>query len=91
MKYLIIPFLAFMLSGCQTTNPTPLDITVTKYQVVMPPDQFLKCNPVILPQEFKTNAEVAKEIAHLYNDERICSNNLKAVRDFLAKAKTDTE
>ena len=88
-KIIVAMFIGLILTGCQTTNP--VDISVTKYQVVTPPDQFLKCNPVQLPKSFKTNADVAKELAHIYQDERICANNAKAVREFLSKAQKDIQ
>jgi hypothetical protein len=89
-KLLMIFMLVIGLSACQTTSG-PVDIRTIQYQVAVPPPALLKCNPVMLPKSFQSDKEVASELAHLYTDERVCSNNMKAVRDFLTKAQQDIQ
>jgi hypothetical protein len=92
MKLFIVGiFVALMLSGCATTTPQTVDVTVTKYQVVMPPVSILKCGSAKLPESFKDNKEVAKSYIKLWKHNQYCHNNMESVKDFLDNAKKEVQ
>ncbi len=83
-NFLIACGLALFLAGCQTTQ----NLVVEKMYVPQVPEEFWNC-PVVkkYPQvKTLTDRQVAELINVLANNNRICSNNMNAVRNYLIRA-----
>ena len=86
-KYLL---LTLFLGGCQT----PEIIARDKNVVVMPDSAlFDQCQavPVLPDAEKLTDLDIAKLVVDLYRSATSCHDTLQSIKDFLNKAKTDTE
>ena len=82
MKKLILLFV-LMLAGCNETQV----LTTTKYMVVHPAEAMYYC-PVL--KEFPdwnklTDAQVAKTVLKLYQNNLTCKSSIESIREFLDK------
>lgn len=67
-------------------------VTTTRNVVVMPPDNLMVCNTVELPNPRNiTDVQVARLIAQLYNENMICHASMTAVRQYLERARQETQ
>jgi len=80
------------LGACSSArDATPVQ-TIVKPEVVMPPKEFFICPelPPILDKDY-TQKEVALLLIETIQVGELCKKNLKAIEEFLIKAKKTTE
>ena len=80
---------AGMVSGCAPDKP-PI-ITVTKYEIVVPPASLMRCGAEKVPQSFTSNKEVAESYLKLWKHNQFCHNNMEATKKFLDDAKKEID
>jgi hypothetical protein len=80
-----------MLSACKTFNEKP-PIIRTEYKVVTPDEAYYTCDKVMLPDpDTLTDARVAQLINDLVKANRVCHNNMNAIKKYLDEAKKTLE
>lgn len=88
MKKFIFLISLITLIGCSQSEV----IVSTKYTVVMPDSKMFECPSPRLPvSSTLTDSEVANLITQLFRNNVVCRNNIKAIEEFLQKAKVDIE
>lgn len=84
MKTLIVAFMAVVMVGCASTKV----ITNTEFAQIDIPKTFQNC-PVIKKSDFPageiTNAQLHAFVLKLYKNNQLCSANMKAITDYIAK------
>lgn len=84
---LLIPVL--FLAGCNTTTQT---IVKTEQVVFIPEKSLFSCPSTKLPNpENLTDAQVAKVIVNLHNNNKNCQRNMNTILNTLEEAKKTTE
>lgn len=75
---------SLFLSGCNR-QLTPVQ---TQYKVVEPEAAYYVCNKVPLPDpENLTDVQLAALVNELVKENRVCHNNMAAIKQFLENAK----
>lgn len=86
-KNMLALVLPLALCACFGSNPRPV-VTKTEYKVVEIDDKYFECNKVQLPNPDTLDDErVAKLIADLVAANRICGNNMNAIKVYIEAAK----
>lgn len=84
-KLLIITIVLLGLTACENDNVMFRD----KLILIKPPEQFYECNLAELPRPATlTEIQVARYIVRQYQFQKICQNNMKAIKEFLDRAET---
>ena len=84
---LTLGLVALSLGGCALFDKPPLPPTKTEYRVIYPDAEYFRCEQIKLPDpDDLTNVEVAKLINELVKSNKICDNNMKAIKKFLEEA-----
>lgn len=84
IKYILPLLLVGFLSAC-SNNKTKV---IEKNVVIMPPGNLWQCPDMPkLPEGEYSQKNVAKFILELYEQNRICKESIKAVREYLIRAK----
>ena len=67
-------------------------VTSTRNVVIIPPETMMICNAVELPDPRNiTDIQVARLIARLYQENTTCHDNMNAVRQYLERARNETQ
>jgi hypothetical protein len=84
-KLVLLSFI--LLAGCNSTT------TVTKLQVVTPPEQMYDCPIKDKWPNWKTlnDTEVARTVVELYKNNKRCKNSVDAIQKFLTDSKARIE
>lgn len=84
IKHILLLLVVGLLAGCSNNKPTMIE----EHIVILPPENLWQCPEMPqLPDGAYTQKEVAKFILDLYEQNRICKESIKAVREYLIRAK----
>lgn len=86
-KIVMACLLPLTLAACFGSNDRPV-LTKTEYKLVEIDDKYFECEQVKLPNpETLTNIEIANLINDLVKANRLCGNNMKAIKLYQEAAK----
>lgn len=88
MKKWIIGAVMLLLAGCAQSTE---NLIVTKPQVIPPPTELSECNLDKLPNEFKSNKDVARFMLRTYDNNALCKRHMDGIKRFYKQAQKDIE